>query len=115
MVLAWWTPVHRHVHLSLIHRRLESAHVFRRNRLHWPVSRGLLTGLHLSRIIVLLTGLHLSRIIILLLSMYLFSRNAEHKTAHCATLIMPHIPKIWLRSNRSFMVMFVRLMSLHWQ
>jgi hypothetical protein len=70
----------------------------------------LLTGLHLSRIIVLLT-----RIIILLLGTNLFSRNAEHKTAHCATLIMPHIPKIWLRSNRSFMVMFVRLMSLHWQ
>ena len=71
---------------------------------------GLLTGLHLSRIVVLLT-----RIVILLLRMDLFSRNTEHKTAHCATLIMPHVPEIWLRSNCGFMVMSVRLMPLHWQ
>jgi hypothetical protein len=109
-MLAWRTTVHRHVHLSLIDRRLEPPHILRRNRLYWPVSHGLLTGLHLSRIIVLLT-----RIIILLLRMDLFSRNPEHKTAHCATLIMPHIPEVWLRSDRSFMVMLIRLMPLHWQ
>jgi hypothetical protein len=70
---------------------------------HW-----LLTGLHLA-------GLHLSRIIVLLLRMDLFSRNAEHKPAHCATLVMPHVPEVWLRSDCGFMVMLVRLMSLHRQ
>jgi hypothetical protein len=102
-VLARRTAVHRHIHLSLIDRRLESAHVLRRNRLYRPVRHGLLTRLHLSRIIVLL------------LSTDLFSRHAEHKAVHRATLIMPHVPEIWLRSNCGFMVMLVRLMSLHWQ
>jgi hypothetical protein len=46
--------------------------------------------------------------------MDLFSRNAEHKTAHCATLIMPHVPEVWLRSDCGFMVVLVRLMPLHW-
>jgi hypothetical protein len=102
-VVARRTAVHRHIHLSLIDRRLESAHVLRRNRLYWSVRHGLLAGLHLSRIVVLL------------LRTNLFSRHAEDKTIHRTTLIMPHIPKVWLRSNSGFMVMLVRLMSLHGQ
>ena len=83
-VFAWWATVHRHIHLSLVGRRLESPHVFRRNRLDWPIRHGLLTRLHLSRIIVLL------------LRTNLFSRHTKDKTVHRATLIMPHIPEIWL-------------------
>lgn len=102
-VLAWWAAVHRHIHLSLVDRRLESPHILGRNRLDRPVRHGLLTRLHLSRVIVLL------------LRANLFSRHAKDKAVYCATLVMPHVPQIWLRSDCAFLVMCVRLMPLHWQ
>jgi hypothetical protein len=95
--------MHGHVNLSLVERRLEPPHILGRNRLHRPVRHGLLTGLHLSRVFVLL------------LATNLFSRHAEDKTICRATLIMSHVSKVRLRSNCNFLVMLVRLMSLHWQ
>jgi hypothetical protein len=95
--------VHKHVHLSLIYGSLESPHVLRRNRLYWSISH------------LLLTGLHLSGIIIVLLRSSLLSRHAKDKTVRRATLIMPHIPELRLRSDWIFLVMIVRMVSMNWQ
>lgn len=60
-------------------------------------------------------GLHLPRVIVLLLRANLFSRYAEDKTVYCVTLIMPHVPQIRLRSDCTSLMMYVRLVPLHWQ
>jgi hypothetical protein len=102
-MLARWTAVHRHVHLSLIHRGLESPHALRRNRLCWSIRHSLLIWRHLSRISVML------------FRSSLLSGYAKNKTICRTTAIIPDIPELRLRSDSRFLVIPIRIMSMDWQ